>query len=208
MASYLILHGLGGSSGGHWQEWLANDLAGKGHQVLFPSLPQADAPDKVQWLDCLNELLAQVESKEKLIVVAHSLGCILWFHYAAQGRQGKVKQVILVAPPVASPDEKVLSHLFAEELKRKKTFESMKTFFPLPDDQEMLRKAAEHSLIIGSTTDPFLPGDRFLRYSCYKVPMLLLPDMGHINVASGYGPWHWMQDFCLELATEIPDPAR
>ncbi|MFT8317880.1 MAG: alpha/beta fold hydrolase [Sporolactobacillus sp.] len=208
MACYLILHGLGGSTGGHWQERLAADLASQGHRVLFPAFPQADDPDRTQWLKCLNEVITKVENKAELIVVAHSLGCTLWLHYAAQRTRVKVRQAILVSPPASSLEENVLSLLFKDERKRRKAFESMKTFFPLPDSKEILRKAAVHSLIIGSSDDPFLPGDSFLRYSSYQVPMLYLPNMGHINVASGYGPWHWMQKFCQELASKIADPAQ
>ncbi|RYM04588.1 alpha/beta fold hydrolase [Sporolactobacillus sp. THM7-7] len=181
MTNFLILHGLGGSTGGHWQEWLSDQLKTRGHRVYFPQFPDWDRPDKERWLHQLKAVFSEIPENEPLSVVAHSLGCILWIHYAADAAARKVNRAILVSPP--SPFRKV---------------EAVRDFFPLPDDKGGLKRAAKKTLLVFSSDDPFLPPKDAPHYFGYGVPCMVLPEMGHINVPSGYGPWPGMLHFCLD----------
>ncbi|MDD9147250.1 MULTISPECIES: RBBP9/YdeN family alpha/beta hydrolase [unclassified Sporolactobacillus] len=192
MTNFLILHGLGGSRGGHWQEWLFHELKARGERVCFPQFPDWDCPRKAVWLARLNNIMASVPENEKTVVIAHSLGCVLWFHYAAQPLRRKVRKAILVCPPSQFLNEKAIED-----------------FFPLPDNTASLAEAADRTLIVTSSTDPFFPQSTVSQYYKYGVPCLTFPGMGHINVKSGYGPWPWIMDACLDGSLPFPDgPAR
>ncbi|UAK16979.1 RBBP9/YdeN family alpha/beta hydrolase [Sporolactobacillus terrae] len=178
--NYLVLHGLGGSKGGHWQEWLTESLKRKGKKVWFPQFSDWDRPLKNVWLNQLNRTLEQIPD-EPLTVVAHSLGCILWIHYAAQRLSRRIDRVIMVCPP--SP-----YHKKAE----------IQDFFPLPEAKQSLAAAAKKSLFVLSTNDPFLPQADMGHFLTYCLPCFIIPEQGHINLDSGYGPWPWMLKLCLE----------
>lgn len=178
--SFLILYGLGGSGPDHWQSWLARGLSARGETVHYPSLPNPEHPDKEQWLDYLAQTMDAIPEDEELTVVAHSLACILWFHYAAQGVRRKAERVFLVAPPSV--------HTRLEEVA---------SFFPVPDRLEEVQHAAAQTLLILSTNDPYCSLEDALVYQKTGVSSLTLPGMGHINVASGYGPWEWILRLCL-----------
>jgi predicted alpha/beta hydrolase family esterase len=201
VTDFLILHGFSGSTGGHWQEWLSQELKKRGLQVRFPQFPDWNKPDKSAWLTLLNQIMDDIHDTDRLTVVAHSLGCVLWLHYAAQASRKKVGKVLLVSPPAVHPVPGSLNVFFPEPSEVKNQAErAIDGFYPFPADTGSLSAAAEKTVIITSTTDPFMPGDSILGYRTYKVPILLLPEMGHINVRSGFGPWPWMLDVCLHHA--------
>lgn len=178
--SFLILYGLGGSGPDHWQSWLARKLEEQGEKVYYPALPEPDHPDKRRWLDALAESLAGVPRDEELTVIAHSLACILWFHHAAEDAPRQAERALLVSPPSVRTQ-----------------LEEVASFFPVPDRLELVQGAAAHTLIIQSSNDPFCTLEDSLVYQSLGVPHLTLPNMGHINIASGHGPWEWMLELCL-----------
>lgn len=186
MTSYLILHGFGGSTGGHWQEWLAHELQGREKSVWFPQFTNWDHPDKTDWLAELKQTIAHIPEEEPLRVITHSLGCILWMHYAAQPNTRIAESVTLVSPPAC--DTKM---------------QELRSFFPVPEGYDYLRKSARHSLLITATNDPYLPPEKWAQYAPYRVPIRILPDVGHINVSSHFGPWPWMLEHCLNMDTHL-----
>ena len=46
----LILHGIGGKAGSHWQQWLHDELVKSNHNVIMPTLSDNDKPDRNTWL--------------------------------------------------------------------------------------------------------------------------------------------------------------
>jgi pimeloyl-ACP methyl ester carboxylesterase len=101
---YLILHGLEGSGPGHWQSWLAARLRERGLTVAYPSLPDADHPRLERWLEALHAELDRLPPTETT-VLCHSLGSLLWLHYAAAAPRVRVARVLLVAPPQPDVDD-------------------------------------------------------------------------------------------------------
>ena len=79
----LILHGIQGHAGIHWQQWLHNQLVAQGQNVLMPSLPDADHPDRKTWLKHVHEILQEVDTKQ-LVLVAHALGVASALDFAEQ----------------------------------------------------------------------------------------------------------------------------
>src|ERR1700712_291706 len=95
----VILHGLNGAPGEHWQRWLAEQLTAAGREVIFPDLPNCDSPRLEEWLPALTDTLAGLPA-DGYDVVAHSLGAVLWLHHAVNpGNSPAPARVALVAMP-------------------------------------------------------------------------------------------------------------
>lgn len=178
--SYLILHGLGGSGPGHWQTWLSNELTQRNFHVYYPTFSQFDSPDKDVWLEELHSVIKTIPTNHQLTVITHSLGCLLWLHYAAIQTKRIAKQVILVAPP--SP---------------KVIIPEAKTFYPVPLIKNNLSRSAEVTLFVHSTNDPYCNMEDAKNYLNLGLPSKTLPNAGHINTNSGHGKWPWVLDQCL-----------
>lgn len=75
MKNALILHGVEGFVGNHWQQWLHDELVKKDYKVLMPTLPNAMKPDRVEWLKFVKGLVGDVDFSE-LVLIGHSLGVV------------------------------------------------------------------------------------------------------------------------------------
>ena len=97
----LILHGWHGSGPDHWQTWLAGRLRDAGAHVQYPALPDCEVPCPDRWGAALHrEVRALAKGDGERVVIAHSLGCVLWLREAAEIRpEHRVDRVVLVAPP-------------------------------------------------------------------------------------------------------------
>lgn len=183
---FLILHGWQGSSGPHWQRWLAAQLRDAGHEVQLPELPDPMTPVLSDWLAALDAELGAAAADDDLTVVCHSLGCILWLHHAAAPQRPAVRarRVLLNAPPAPLGE--------------------LPTFFPVPLDPGAVMAAAGTTRLVCSDEDPYCPGGAVAAYAePLGLPYDLLPGQGHLNVDAGYGPWPAMLDWCLERRTEL-----
>ncbi|MFJ7728085.1 RBBP9/YdeN family alpha/beta hydrolase [Neobacillus sp. NPDC097160] len=178
--SYLILHGLGGSGPDHWQTWLANELAQRNFHVSYPTFSQFDSPDKDVWLEELHSVVKAIPTDHQLTVITHSLGCLLWLHYAAIQPKRIAEQVILVAPP--SP---------------KVIIPEAKTFYPVPLKKNNLSRSAAETLFVHSSNDPYCSMEDAKNYQNLAHPSIVIPNAGHINSNSRHGKWPWMLDQCL-----------
>jgi hypothetical protein len=181
--AFLILHGFGGSGRDHWQSWLASRLSAQGYLVRYPKLPAPDNPRLENWMAALESELAAFPPGVPLTVVCHSLGVLLWFHYARRCTAPVAERVILVAPPGPSA-----------------TLPEIVGFFPPPLDAAAVQRSGRAVQLICSD------GDRFCverAAVCYGQPLglpvtLLPPEAGHINTGAGYGPWPWMENLCRD----------
>jgi predicted alpha/beta hydrolase family esterase len=180
----LILHGWQGSGPDHWQTWLAGRLAGAGHHVQYPDLPECDIPCPDRWGAALHrELRALSKGDGERVVIAHSLGCVLWLREAAEIRPAqRVDRVVLVAPPC--PGAAV------PELAR---------FYPTGADRAAIDAAARHTRLVCSDDDIYCPGRGAAEHwgGPLQCPIDLLPGAGHLNAEAGYGPWPAMEAWAL-----------
>lgn len=176
--NYLILHGYGGKGRDSWQSHLARMLEAKGHNVLYPDLPGAEEPDRDEWIAALERELQRVNADD-LTVACHSLGCSLWQHLIAKNPHIIPRRALLVAPPLTDCG-----------------IEDIKTFFPLlPVDWA---RHKDRYLLIGSDNDPFIPKEHFIALSDQLgIPFHFIPGAGHINTATGFGRWEWMEKQAL-----------
>ncbi len=128
----LILPGIGDSDSAHWQSrWQTS------HQN-FVRVNQRNwnHPDCFEWVETLEQTLANLE--ENVVLVAHSLGCLLVAHWAAQTSR-KIEGALLVAPPSpkAAPSAAI--------------FNSIATgFLPIP-----MQKFNFPSIVVASTNVPY-----------------------------------------------------
>lgn len=180
--SFLIIHGLGGSGPDHWQSWLAEKLKQNGYHVVYPTFSNVDHPNKDVWLCELASSIESIPEHHKMIVITHSLGGILWQHFAASHHKKIANRVILVAPPAPTI-----------------VIPSASTFFPVPLSRNNLMRVADETIFIQSTNDPYCQPEEAQHYLQFNLPTFTLQNMGHINVQSGYGKWPWMLNLCIDI---------
>ncbi len=183
----LILHGFQNHRPvGHWHRLLTEQLRAAGTQVVYPQLPVPDDPVLADWLEVLGTELALLGDPARVerVVVAHSLGCILWLHACARGLVGApVDRVLLVAPP--GPDE---------------TAEKIPAFAPVASPTtEQLAAAAGTTRLVCSDADPWCAVGAVAAYATpLGIDVDVLPGAGHLTIDDGYGPWpavrRWIDD--------------
>ncbi|MBP2301353.1 RBBP9/YdeN family alpha/beta hydrolase [Azospirillum picis] len=178
----LILPGLGNSGPEHWQSWLQDRLPALS-RVQFGNW---DAPALEDWSSRLDEAVRAAPGQ--VVLVAHSLACILVAHWAATATDattGKVAAALLVAPPdVESPDH---------------TPPEVHGFAPVPT-----APLPFPALVVGSRNDPYCPAARACAFAAlWGADFIDAGDAGHINPASGHGPWPMGEALVKELAASL-----
>ncbi|MFF5974876.1 RBBP9/YdeN family alpha/beta hydrolase [Streptomyces sp. NPDC012769] len=187
MTTYLILHGFQNHRpAGHWQHWLAAELRERGHEVRYPQLPEADAPELERWLDALEEHGKRSGDGEdgEFVVLAHSLSVLLWLRAGA--RRPEADRVLLVAPP--SPAVTA----------------SIPEIAAFADGLDLTERGLRARLVFGDG-DPYCPEGADTHYG---VPLGLdmdhVPGGGHLNPEhGGYGPWPSVLAWCENPATRV-----
>lgn len=177
----VVIPGWQGSGPGHWQSWLAEQLAADaGRRTLRPDLPDLDQPELAPWLAVLRATLTELPP-DGYDVVAHSLGAVLWLHHVADPEGSpRAARVVLVAPP--SPSTAV---------------PEIAGFFPPPMDVDTVRHGADGTVLVAGDDDPYLPEGIAAAYGLpLKIATTIIPGGGHLNEDSGYGTWPAMLDWC------------
>jgi predicted alpha/beta hydrolase family esterase len=179
----LILHGWQGSGEGHWQRWLAARLRDDGHHVQLPELPDCDVPCPDRWGAVFRSELGRLAARpdDERIVIAHSLGCLLWLREAAAiAPSRRVDRVALVAPP--GPRAGI---------------DALAGFYPTGAQRAAVAAAGGHTRLVCSDDDPYCPGGAAGVWGePLGLEVDLVPGGGHLNVDAGFGPWPEMQAWC------------
>lgn len=177
--TYLFLHGLEGSGEGHWQRWLASRLAGRGAAVAFPDLPDADDPDPAAWEGELGRVLGELDPRP--VVLAHSLGCLLWLRFASRAVGRIAERVLLVAPPALDGVPAVAR------------------FSDFEPEPPRVHEASGPIRVLCSDDDPYNPAGAVATHARpLGIPADVIPGGGHLNVDAGYGPWPLAERWALE----------
>ena len=160
MITTLLVPGLDGSTEGHWQQWwLTQDP--ETAMVAFTDL--GDPVPAAMEVELIEAILAN----PGCILVGHSLGAILIARVLAQWPQLDVAGALLVAP--------------ADPADHKRLYR----FDPVSDGPLLVPSTA-----VISRNDPLMRHDRARDLAkAWKSGVLDLGDAGHINRASGFGPW-------------------
>ena len=160
----LILPGLGNSGPGHWQRrWAERFSTGR-----VVEQDDWDNPDLRDWTASIVEAVEAAD--QPVVLVAHSLAVSALVHAAARLPQGKVRGAFLVSPP---------DHEGAPIPRAAASFGNV-PLDPLPFP----------SLLVASTNDPLVSPRRAADMATgWGSELHFAGEAGHINVASGHGPW-------------------
>jgi predicted alpha/beta hydrolase family esterase len=181
--SFLILHGIENHRPPeHWQFLLAARLVERGHAVRYPALPEPDAPELERWLSTLRAELAALGGRQR-VVVCHSLACLLWFCAAERAVGSPVDRLLLVSPPASEcvPDGGASFRMDAF-------------------DADAVRASVSGEIAIAcSDADPYNPaGAQSLYGDPLGVTATIVEGAGHITPDTGFGPWSFAAEWCLD----------
>lgn len=189
--SVLIVHGWENRRPeGHWQRWLAERLAGDGHEVRYPQFPEPDVPVLGDWLDLLRSELGALGSDGERVLVCHSLAVLLWWQAAPTLGALQPDRVLLVAPPSADvlrehPEVAAFAPAGIETT-------------PLPAD---LRARVR---LVASDDDPYFPGGAASLYAgTFGIDADVIPGGRHLDLPAGYGSWPSVRAWCTDPSVRI-----
>lgn len=161
----LILPGLAGSGEEHWQARWASRLS-TGRIVAQDDWHR---PDPAAWRARTVEAVAA--ATRPVVLIAHSLGVVATVLAAPDLPAGIVRGALLVA----FPDVETTPNLP----------ECVRAFAPVPRDPLPFP-----SLVVASRNDPYCSYERAEEFAAsWGSAMVDAGESGHINVASGHGPW-------------------
>lgn len=209
--SFLILHGWRNHRPpGHWQYWLARELAESGYRVEYPQLPEPDHPELEDWTAAIVKVAGRLDTRER-VIVCHSLGCLAWLHATTlvdvtgspalsppPGTGGDAwYRVVLVAPPGRTflRETRELAH-FAPEEWPQAAGAGATSGAGAPGTS-----AIRETLLVRSDADPYCPVPEDLALP--RVPGLqtrVVPGQGHFDMDAGYGGWPGMLAWCTGRA--------
>ncbi|WP_405883074.1 alpha/beta hydrolase [Streptomyces sp. NBC_01136] len=187
-AVLVIVPGLRDHVATHWQTLLANRLAEGGRPVrTVPPLTQ-DQLSREARVAALDKVITEIAGP--VVLVAHSAGVITTVHWA-QWHEAQVQGALLVTPP---------------------DFEK-----PLPEGYPTPEVLDKHgwtpvprsplsfpTIVAASSNDPLGTVERVAELARnWGGRLVELGEVGHLNPASGYGPWPRADELLTELEIEI-----
>ena len=181
MPTVLIVPGLRDHVPQHWQTLLAPQLP---RVATVPPMGREDL-DVTARVDAIERAAQQVEGP--LVIVAHSGGCIMVAHWARRTRR-HVQGALLATPPdFESPMPEGYPTL--EELRAG-------GWLPVPREPLPFR-----SIVAASRNDPLGSYERVSALARdWDSELVDLGEVGHLNPASGYGPWPLAHALIEQLA--------
>jgi predicted alpha/beta hydrolase family esterase len=191
-ARLIVVPGLHGSGEQHWQTWLETQFPG----ALRVEQAAWDVPDAEAWAERVAATLGEAGSGPH-VVVAHSFGCLATLHLLQQAGQGdaagsvrssaaaqavaRIAQVLLVAP--AEPVRFGAAGL-------------------LPQGRIDLP-----TCVVASDTDPWMAAASARAWALrWGSDWIHLGDAGHVNVASGFGPFPLARDWTHAALRRLARP--
>lgn len=183
MIHTLIVPGVGGSEYNHWQTCLQHRL------MRCSRVQQKDWNHPVLdiWVAEFVKTLQAIPAKVQ--IVAHSFGCLTSIAALAQHPElnSKVKNLLLVAP--ANPAR------FGENGFSRDSQTDYSTYF------QQLKLQVPTTLLI-SENDPWLSfEDAHILAQTWKIKPINLGAVGHVNVASGFGPFPEIEHYLISENT-------
>jgi hypothetical protein len=188
LGNFLILHGWQNHQPeGHWQRWLAETLADRGHTVGYPQLPDPDKPVLADWVSSIEANLAAMPTAGRT-VICHSLSCIAWLHLAGQESiHLPVDRVIFVAPPS-------VDFLIGESV--------LASFLPIPEPRRAKSASVAAPRLVCSDNDPYCGASHHNAYEgAFEIERL--EGEGHFDMISGYGDWPGIRSWCEDPTAPI-----
>lgn len=179
MIHTVIVPGVGGSEHDHWQSWLQRQLKS------CSRVQQQDwnKPVLHEWIEQFFKTVQSIQ--EPIQIVAHSFGCLTTVAALAQHPElnQNIKNLVLVAP--ANPAR------FGDAGFARESQNDYQQYF------HQLKLQVPTQMII-SENDPWLNFQDALQLAkAWKIRPKNLGQVGHINVAAGFGPFPEIYDFLI-----------
>ncbi|MGB3070289.1 MAG: alpha/beta hydrolase [Ottowia sp.] len=187
MPTLLLIPGLRDEAPGHWQAILAGQWPGA---VSLPALGRRNidlAARLVQIEDAVQAI------KGPVVLVAHSGGVIATVHWAQRTRAA-IHGALLATPPLfAGP----LGSEFPDLAEFQRS-----GWMPIPRSPLPFR-----SIVAASRNDPLGSYEGVSELARdWGACLIDLGESGHLNPASGFGPWPAALELVRELALPVPVP--
>lgn len=165
----LILHGISGHAGIHWQWWLHDELIKLGHIVIMPTLPNPNHPKRQAWLKTIQDLTKEVKLFQ-LIIIGHSLGVPAALDFL-ETIDKKIKALICVAG-------------FFED------YGSKLNCYYMKDKNINMKKVkdnVENIYVLYGKGDPYVPQEILQSLAdTLNVKPDIFPEGGHLNTSTGF----------------------
>lgn len=160
MTKTLIVPGLDSSPAPHWQHW----WAATDPRALMVELSNPARPMPRLWEA---ELASMILHHPNSVLVGHSLGAVLIARLLTTWPHLRVRAAMLVAPAETAGAARI------------------RRFGPIPE-----RRVDIPALVVASRNDPWMGFDRARGLArAWGAGLVDMGPAGHINVASGFGPW-------------------
>jgi predicted alpha/beta hydrolase family esterase len=161
----VIVPGYSNSGPDHWQSRWERKLS----TARRVEQDDWERPLREAWVARLADTVA--DCRQPVVLVAHSLGAINVVHAAPSLPRGRVRGAFLVAPADVERPE------LPDTIDR--------AFAPIPRDPLPFP-----SLLVASRSDSYCAYERAEDFAfAWGSALLDAGEAGHINTASGYGPW-------------------
>jgi uncharacterized protein len=167
MRPRIFLPGWGGSGAGHWQTLWQARMRGSRRAEM----PDWLVPARQAWVQAIDRTVAATiaSSGQAPVLIAHSLGCIALAWWATLHTRA-VSAAMLVAPPAIEGEDVAMA---------------LREFAPTPSARLPFR-----SLVVASTNDPYASAEHSATLARqWGSELVVLSEVGHINIASGHGEW-------------------
>ena len=175
----LILPGWQNSGPSHWQSrWEA------AHGYRRVDQHDWMTPQRGDWMARLEDVVLAADGP--VVLVAHSLGCMLTAAWAAHSKNSaRVRGALLVAP--GDPEREALRSL-------------------LPSWSPVVRQRLPFpAILVGSRDDPYCTFERAQGFAAdWGARFIDLGNAGHINADSGLGDWLQGHAWLAELMKDKP----
>jgi predicted alpha/beta hydrolase family esterase len=183
----LIVPGLRDHVEQHWQTLLAQQLP---RVATVPPMGREDLDCRTR-VEAIEHAAQQVEGP--LVLVAHSGGCIMVAHWALRTKRRVLGALLATPPDFETPMPEGYP-----------TLEALHAggWLPVPR-----RTLPFRSIVATSRNDPLARWSRVAMLARdWGSEVVDLGEVGHLNPASGYGPWPLAHAFIEQLAQR--DPVR
>lgn len=179
----LILHGIGGHPGIHWQQWLHDELAARAHRVAMPALPNSDRPDRDEWLATTRNIAGELDL-DGLTIIAHSLGVVTALDFIEQSPR-PVRALVSVSGFGGDYGAELNSYFMATK----------------SADFATIRAKLGSATVFYGDNDPYVSAEALAQLADeLRVEPHVVPGGGHLNTEAGYERFPALLDVVLKLS--------